>query len=256
MRSEDIRRSLDIMRSQGGRRAGFGSPTICGSFPPKDAFQSIGAAENCFIHDGYLARPDPAYFDDFADTDGADDCQLEVYQFAREVCDREQFNTVCDVGCGSAVKLMRYFADLTTAGIDVAKTCERLQKTWPKRLWLNTLEPLPPWPVDLLIASDVVEHLPDPNALFRFIMRVKPQRIIISTPERDLIRDGRYNGPPANPAHAREWNFIEFRAYIDSFFEIDEHFVSCAAQFTQCVLCHLRQDRVTSPGLNPSELRS
>jgi hypothetical protein len=247
----EVRRSPDVLHSQGHRRVWFGSPTILGSFPPRDAFQSIGRVENYFIHDGYLARSDSAHFDDFADIDGAADSQLEVYQFARELCDREQLSIICDVGCGAAVKLMQYFSDRTTVGIDVPKTCERLEKTWPGRLWLNTLETLPPWPVDLLIASDVIEHLPDPNALFHYIIRVKPRRIIISTPERDLIRDGKYNGPPANPAHVREWNFAEFRAYVDSFFEVDEHFVSCAAQFTQCMLCHLRPNRLASTEAEP-----
>ena len=58
-----------------------------------------------------------------------------------------------------------------------------------------------------------------------------------STPDRNLLRVGTHDGPPANPAHVREWSFAEFHAYIAQSFRIEEHFISCAAQGTQCLLC-------------------
>lgn len=145
------------LRSNKGRRAGFGSTTILGSFPPKDAPFLIGPPETYFIHQGYRVRSDPNYFDDFADPEGCADCQLEVHQFAKEICDRDQPHTICDVGCGSAVKLMRYFSGMTTIGVDLPQTCDRLRNEWPAGLWLDSFERLPPCSVDLLIASDIIE---------------------------------------------------------------------------------------------------
>src|SRR5438874_10543750 len=75
---------------------------IIGSYPPVDRQSQIGAKENYFVHDGYRARLQNEHFDD---TQQEDQWQLEVYSFAREICQRDQFKTVCDVGCGSAYKL-------------------------------------------------------------------------------------------------------------------------------------------------------
>jgi hypothetical protein len=44
-----------------------------------------------------------------------------------------------------------------------------------------------------------------------------------------------------NPAHFREWSFVEFEAYVRSHFDILEHFISNSAQATQCILCSPRR---------------
>jgi hypothetical protein len=43
-----------------------------------------------------------------------------------------------------------------------------------------------------------------------------------------------------NPTHLREWSMVELHAYISTFLQIDEHFISSAAQATQCVLARPR----------------
>ena len=91
--------------------------------------------------------------------------------------------------------------------------------------------------MDLVIVADVIEHVDHPNELLAYIGKLQPSYIILSTPDRNLIRNGTYNGPPGNPAHIREWSFVEFHAYVSQLFYIKEHFISCAAQATQCVLC-------------------
>ena len=40
---------------------------------------------------------------------------------------------------------------------------------------------------DLVIASDVVEHLVDPDEMLQFISRIGPKFVVISTPDRDLL---------------------------------------------------------------------
>lgn len=229
---------LDIVRYDGMSRPIIdGSPAILGSFPPWP--QRVGTFENYFIHDGYQHRAEPCYSIDHPGS--GERWQLEVYKFAREICERDLLKTVCDIGCGSAFKLMKYFGDMTTVGMDVPQTLRLLQKRWPDRCWLvSDFRVTPPFPVDLVIASDVIEHIVLPNELLSYIEVLAPRYIVLSTPDRNLLRLGTHNGPPQNQAHVREWNFAEFDAYISHFFEIEEHFISFPAQATQCVLCKPR----------------
>ena len=220
------------------RPCAWGAQPISGSFPPFSEYDCVGRRENYFIHDGYHPREKAIYFDD---TGRTEESQAEIYQFAAEISDREKLSTVFDLGCGSGHKLIKYLGNLKTVGIDVPKTCEWLRARYPDRTWIS-LESLsrPDYPVDLVVAADVIEHLVDPDELMRSITGLHPRFIILSTPERNLLRMGTHNGPPLNPAHIREWNFVEFRTYVSQYFDVEEHFISSAPQATQCVLCRSR----------------
>lgn len=113
----------------------YGLPKIIGSFPPPDEWSLIGEPANYFIHDGYCHRREPAYCNA---TKSTDEWQREVYQFAREVFDVKGLSTVCDIGCGSAHKLLKFFANATTVGVDVPETCAALRRRWPGRCWLDS----------------------------------------------------------------------------------------------------------------------
>lgn len=231
----DVQRVLGNSGYYLSRRICVGGTTpILGSFPPYSEWNAIGSRANYFIHDGYQHRAAPQYFDDTRNDDAWQD---EVYRFAREIADRYGLKSVIDVGCGSAYKLLKHFEDCTTIGADVEETCARLRKRYPNRQWATSdfADPNPP-KADLVIASDVIEHLPDPDALLQYILRINPLFTVISTPDRNLYRNGTHNGPPSNPTHLREWNMAEIHAYLSEFLHIDEHFYSCAPQTTQCVL--------------------
>jgi len=221
-----------------------GSNPILGSFPPYGTLNALGNRSNYFIKDGYSHRTEPAYFDD---TSNADLWQDEVYSFAREIADRENLQSVIDFGCGSAHKLLKYFHDRITIGLDVAETCHRLRSRYPRRHWeISDFAASDKPKADLFIASDVIEHLPDPSALLAYIVSVNPRFVVISTPDRNLFRNGTHNGPPSNPTHLREWSMVELHTYLSEFLEIDEHFISCAPQATQCVLGRPRQSHISN----------
>jgi hypothetical protein len=207
---------------------------IAGSYPPLAEYYMVGPAENYFIHSGYKPRLENAFFDD---TDFEGEWQDEVYQFANEIAGREQLASVCDVGCGSAFKLMKYFPEIQTIGLDLEPTVRKLRNKYPNRRWLVCDFSIPPpFSPDLVICSDVIEHLADPNQLLEFVGNLRPRYIIFSTPDRNLFRIGSHNGPPRNPAHVREWSMPQFRAYIETRFEVLDHFISNASQCTQCLL--------------------
>lgn len=230
----------DVISVRTARPVHFGSEHVLGSYAPFRAWWCVGDPSNYYIHDGYQHRKDAPNYS----APGKDHAwQLEVYQFAREVCDREGLQWVCDIGCGSAVKLMKYFQELNTIGIEVSETCQYLRRRWPNRPWMVADSNVPPsFPIEMVIAADVIEHLSDPDDLLLYVEKLRPRYVVISTPDRNLLRFGTHDGPPLNPTHIREWSFAEFHAYIDSRFEIEEHFISFPAQATQCILCRPRQD--------------
>lgn len=182
------------------------------------------------IKAGYTARLKNRYFDD---TPLKDEWQKEVYARAREIADERGFRSVLDVGTGSGFKLLKYFSDFETLGMDLPPTVKWLKRTYPQRNWTDKFEPLTGF--ELLICADVIEHIPDPDQVLDLIERCQPQVAIISTPDRSLLKRG-HDGPPGNKAHVREWAFDEFNQYISKRFQVLDHFISNQFQCTQVVV--------------------
>jgi len=230
---------FDVVRT----RPKWPPPRVTGTFPPHKEYWTVGRPENYFIHDGYQHRTEITYFND---TECTDEWQSEVYSYAREVVDEKTLASVCDIGCGSAYKLIKNFGDRNLVGLDVSATCDWLRKKYPHCTWLELDFANPPsLSADLVIAADVIEHVLDPDDLLNYIGNLNPRYIVLSTPDRNLMKAGTHNGPPRNPHHVREWSFAELEAYMGSRFEVLEHFISNNLQSTQCLLCKPRAPSTT-----------
>jgi len=147
--------------------------------------------------------------------------QKYVYEIAKTLCK----NNILDIGCGSGHKLIEIFEDKKTLGLEVEPNLEMCKKNYPHRKWqyanyTNTFEYF-----DTIICADVIEHVVDPDVIMSFIKNMNPQNIIMSTPDRNLVKiivpvewDIR-NGPPFNKSHIREWTVDEFLNYFKSWFD-------------------------------------
>ena len=196
--------------------------------------------ENFCLPKNYIERLDNEAFDD---TSLTDEFQKEVYEYAAEVFDRENLSGVIDVGCGSGYKLVKNFPyPVFTIGYDLPPTVEWLKTKYPDRIWqVMGADDATITRGGLVICSDVIEHIPDPDQLMRQLQRMCPHKLVLSTPDRGLLPDlqAEFNpaGPPVNPCHVREWSFLEFEAYVQQFFKMDAHFISNKEQGTQVMLC-------------------
>jgi 2-polyprenyl-3-methyl-5-hydroxy-6-metoxy-1,4-benzoquinol methylase len=97
--------------------------------------------------------------------------------------------------------------------------------------------------VDLVICADVIEHVKNPDELIHFIIKMDPEHIVISTPDRDLLHEklGRsQTGPPGNTHHIREWSFDEFENYISRNFNIIRH-EKIRKEYGQVIYCKLKE---------------
>lgn len=201
-----------------------------------------------FLPDNYISRPG-AVQDFEGEARRTDDCQKEVYEEAAKIYRDFKLETVIDLGTGSGWKFVKHFGQspLDMIGIDLFPAVKILRERYPTYTW-STPDKLPmiaelrkPLGTGLVICSDMIEHVDDPDAVCRIIRSLRPRFAVISTPDRDLV-DQHFHatvktlGPPRNPCHVREWNFPQFGAYMASQFRVVRHFYSNVAQCTQCVV--------------------
>ncbi len=193
--------------------------------------------ERYFIKPGYRCNVKPGEKIMF---EGAQDkfrfsrtSQYEVYEYARQLILEYKIKNVLDIGCGYGLKLKKLILPVCqdVTGIDEPSTilwCKQHHNfgTWyadnleKSRIDLERT-------FDLIISADVIEHLVNPNKLLELIKRHASNKtfIILSTVERDAVRGKEDMGPPSNPFHAREWNFEEFRKYLEyKRFKVSKHF--------------------------------
>jgi hypothetical protein len=185
---------------------------------------------NYFIKPGYICRS--TYVPDNHAHNGIDPAQEEVYQEAYAIARECGAQTIGDIGCGSAYKLLKYFSSYKTIGFEVDPNFAYLKSYYPERTWIygnfNSTLDLPFF--DVIICADVVEHLVNPDDLLNWIQRLNFKYLVISTPDRDKLPlyqippEQSQSGPPVNPYHIREWSFAEFEEYVSQFFEIKRHF--------------------------------
>jgi 2-polyprenyl-3-methyl-5-hydroxy-6-metoxy-1,4-benzoquinol methylase len=181
-----------------------------------------------FIQDGYVSNLNPSHHIDLNFTD---ESQKEVYIFGAEFMKKNNLKTVVDVGCGSGYKLVKYFSEFETVGIDTEPCYSYLLKKYPTKKWLKSGEPEKSFQqyelnADMVICSDVIEHIINPTDLLNYIKTLNSSYILLSTPDRRVLRTMRgygekaWNGPPVNPAHVREWTPEEFHSYISEHFTV------------------------------------
>jgi hypothetical protein len=184
----------------------------------------------------YIHRKQPLHHEDI---NYKDEWQKEVYEFAINIAEINKYITILDYGCGSAFKLIKYFEKYNFIGVEIEPTLAWLKFKYPNYRWLNPEELLTiQTHFDLVICSDVVEHIPDPDQLMTLFKKLDFKFIILSTPDRDLLKDKYHQlGPPANPTHCREWCFEEFEKYIVKHFKVIDHKIVNQQQATQVILC-------------------
>lgn len=186
------------------------------------------------IKRGYLHRNEVQKFDD---SNLKDEYQQEVYLRAVQVYHEHNLHGVLDFGCGSGYKLMKYFENASKAGVEL--DISYLKKIYPKEQWFAFNDSRwENYDAQLLLCSDVIEHVEDPDKLMQQLSRLHQIKyFIFSTPDRNLDMSPWKYGPPNNECHYREWTFEEFGAYVAQYFKVLEHTLTNPVQRTQMVIC-------------------
>ncbi|MDR6818094.1 hypothetical protein J2X76_003271 [Neorhizobium sp. 2083] len=192
----------------------------------------------------YVHQPEPTAYDDRG---MKDEWQRGVYENAARIAEANNFTSVVDYGCGSGFKLINNFGGLQTTGVEIEPTLSELKQIYPERAWIDGSFLRPEiFNVDLVICSDVLEHLMEPDRLLSAFAASKGRIFILSTPALELLADrGKSNrgGPPTNPTHIYEWSTREFADLVGRHLKIISHSISNLPQATQLCIAYRHDDR-------------
>lgn len=149
--------------------------------------------------------------------------QYYVYRLARDLVRRRGAKSVLDVGSGPGTKCRDLIApvcgDLVL--VDQPSTRAVAAQTLPEARFvaadLAEIDLDLGRRFDLVICSDVVEHLLDPDPCLGFVRRhLAPGAVaLFSTPDREHLYGPDCLESP-HPEHVREWSGSEFRGYLES----------------------------------------
>lgn len=160
--------------------------------------------------------------------------QSKVYLYARKMIKSKRIKSVLDIGCGYGIKLKEIIFPVCNdiVGIDCDDAIKYCRNSYNFGDWYKDDIENPALELkrnfDMIISSDVIEHLVDPDKLLDYIKLYghNETQIILSTPERDKISYQNPLGPPHNLTHVREWNLTELNSYfMDRGFKILNHFL-------------------------------
>jgi len=201
----------------------------------------------------YIIREKPMHYDDTQiSVELQRFYQGEVYAYVKQLMETHPWWTrVTDVGCGTGRKLVEVLGTYETVGIETEPALSYLRSTYPDRTWLESGEPEKSFvehgkkmKTDVLVCSDVVEHIINPDSLLEYLKtQFEFKRLVISTPDREYVHKllvpswPTYTGPPANLAHVREWTAREFHDYLSDHFEVLRSFRGTAEGYCQWHEC-------------------
>lgn len=156
--------------------------------------------------------------------------QWHVYDYAERLVRERKLATVLDVGCGPATKLMDRIAPLATVyGVDQDSAVNYCKSRYDRGTFLVDDFERPTLNVDvefdLIVCSDVIEHIHNPDVLLAYIKRFcRPGTLVLlSTPDRERLR-GKHALSCTKSEHVREWSSTEFAKYLQSRgFEVMQH---------------------------------
>ena len=126
------------------------------------------------------------------------------------------------LGHKNTQKLVKHFPDFHIIAVDFEDNLSFVSNKF-EHISFNFKDGLPNISLDILkdsivIASDVIEHLINPQNFISSLSewsKIVPY-IVISTPDRNIVRGFSDYGPPHNNAHVREWSIQEFRELLFS----------------------------------------
>lgn len=148
--------------------------------------------------------------------------QWDVYLAAAAYLSAHPGTRFADVGCGYPTKV-RQLIETVTAEIklfDQPSMASAIAKEFPEFTFIPMDLECPPDHGDrfgCIVCADVIEHLLNPDPLLKFLQQMLDTGglLFLSTPERDALRGENCVASPKRD-HVREWNFGEFRAYLES----------------------------------------
>lgn len=142
--------------------------------------------------------------------------------------------SLLEVGCGEGevlARMMRVFPAAQAAGIDLpdeSLIAEWAARSLPAKVGDVTAIDAADGEYDLVLAIEVLEHVPDPERALREIARVCRGHVVLSVPREPIWRignmaRGRYLRQLGDtPGHVNHWSARSFRRLVDRHFMVEQ----------------------------------
>ena len=162
--------------------------------------------------------------DHFIDTNVGIVYQPHVYELLSFLATRSRPSRIINIGAGSGDKLRGLDQEFEVICIDTPHIRDYTIANVPQAKFIecNLERGLPSiasslWDKSLVICTDVLEHLKEPEVLARDLASVRQDCafMLISTPDRVRARGVLDQGPPLNRAHTMEWAIDEFARFLN-----------------------------------------
>jgi len=138
-----------------------------------------------------------------------------------------------EVGCGEGViadKLQRRWAEVVALDLPDAGLRADWRRYHGPRFLHASADALPftDGQFDLVVAAEVLEHLPDPAGGLAEMARVGRRHLVLSVPREPIFRScnlvaGRYVSDPGNtPGHLNHWSTRSFVRFVSRVAEVRE----------------------------------
>lgn len=142
--------------------------------------------------------------------------------------------SILEVGVGEGEvlqRVMRRFPSATAKGVDLPD--DSLPRHWDERsldceFGDATALRFADASFDLVLAIEVLEHVPEPDRALREIARVARGHVVLSVPREPIWRIGnmarrRYLGQFGNtPGHVNHWSSRGFASFVGSRFDVEQ----------------------------------
>jgi 2-polyprenyl-3-methyl-5-hydroxy-6-metoxy-1,4-benzoquinol methylase len=181
---------------------------------------------NYFIREDYVPNLTEQHqvVEQYSDVPKNTKYQVAAYKFAARFMQKHNYESAIELGSGAGYKLNKFILPVAkrVVGIDMPHSVKHCTPLYPDITWLHDDFDNPVTALnekfDVTLSFDVVEHLVYPEKLLDKLKAYCKEggHIIISTPERDLVRGKEHKGPSPNKLHVREWNKEEFRKFLES----------------------------------------
>lgn len=158
--------------------------------------------------------------------------KILMKQFLRSIENFVYGSTILDVGCGEGyvtyhLHKQRPHAEIT--GIDSSKEIIELAKKLHPGINFEVASaekiPFPDKSFDTVVASELLEHLPDPSIAIKECSRVSRELVIFSVPREpyfrlaNLLRLKYLNRLGNTPGHLNNWNSSKFKELLNKHFD-------------------------------------
>ncbi|MEX2556619.1 MAG: class I SAM-dependent methyltransferase [Actinomycetota bacterium] len=170
---------------------------------------------------GYQARLEP---DDPVREDDEGFWLPAVYPESASLATRLGARCIVGVGCGTGKRLAALHPSFEIIGIDTPSNIAVCRERYDFGTWVeidlendDSLD-VPDLTGAVLVCENLLERLVNPEELLALVsdaLEKGAAAFVLATPDRALNKDG-HLGPPANPAHAREWTGAELAHFMAS----------------------------------------